>query len=665
MSGRTPALDRTALQVAADLVAPGRRSLWAGLHPPVPGALSSTTILDPAADCRLDPALHGQVDTVLLLEDDLSASPHWPWVVDEALRALDGAGTLVVRHSPGPFMAAHGLMGLLHRRSGGRCRIVHRQEWAGTGQQVTAVEVGRTGGPGRPPAGLSFALVTDGRQPERVREFVESVRGVRGIHGTPYEVLVCGPRGSVDHLASPLWDDVRLVEQPEEHAHRGWITRKKNLLVAAARHDLVLVAHDRYTVAADWLEGLRVFGTDLDVVVPAQRTPDGTRYPDWVGLGHEVRLAPVVELPHGAYHPDVYLNGGALLARTELLREVPWNELLFWAEAEDVELTRRLQAAGVVPRFSRALQLETVLSRPDQVSAFERRRPRPGPVSLGRTPGVALAVAVDVRDGVHPAVVVDPPGATPPGDGLLPHVLAFSVQLGEEAGGLRGASLVVETPGQPGPVVATVNGSAAPPWGESRTGASVVRTVGLPPALVVRPHDTLRVRLAAGRPWTGQEVRVAVVPGTGEGPTTRLGAGGPGDRLLGRGWHAPEDWGRWSRSRTPSLVVGLEPGPAARLLLHARGMVPPGRDVQTVAVLLGGRPAGVLELGVQETWHALAVPAGSTCGGVLHVGFEVLSPVPPTRAGRGGDHRTLGIGLLAVGADDAVLRPVGPAGDGS
>jgi hypothetical protein len=55
----------------------------------------------------------------------------------------------------------------------------------------------------------------------------------------------------------------------------------------------------------------------------------------------------------------MYVNGGALIAKRQLLVECPWNELLFWNQGEDVELTRRMKVLGITPRLAPYVVLET------------------------------------------------------------------------------------------------------------------------------------------------------------------------------------------------------------------------------------------------------------------------------------------------------------------
>jgi hypothetical protein len=356
---------------AMDLVTRTGRKYWVGREAPVPGCVTSDALLEARGLHRASPDEHGTYDVVYLVETDLGTLPYWQVLVDEALRLLGASGTLVVRYTPSTLLGPQDLMALVSSRIACVAGVAFAHTWPGERTRVVGIDIVQT----KPPValgGVTFGLVTDGRAPDRVTAFVDSVVAIRGLARTSSEILVCGPAGCVDHLAETFGVDVRLVVEPAENANLGWITRKKNLLVDAAHCEIVVVAHDRYTFTPGWLESLRQFGTDFDVVVPRQTTVTGMRFPDWVGVADDRSCSPIFELDYADFDPRAYVNGGIIVARTSLLKEVRWNELLFWGDAEDIELSRRLQARGVVPRLAIEMVVETVVTRADQLAAFER-----------------------------------------------------------------------------------------------------------------------------------------------------------------------------------------------------------------------------------------------------------------------------------------------------
>jgi hypothetical protein len=369
------------------------RVFWAGTQPPLARMYASPALYDPAADHRLDAGLHQSFDLVYVVERDLGRVKAWPLVVDEALRLLAPGGRLVLRMTDSTLLSVFELKHQLFAWGGMRPVFEHRCE---DGALLFSVRNERT--ERRPAAldGYSFGVITDGRRPEPLAAFLESVRALRRGHGEAVEVLVCGPAHLRAGLAGAFPEAV-FVEADAGFESQGWITRKKNQLVARARHENVVIAHDRYTIEPDFLERMREFGADWSFVVCRQVRPDGRRFPDWVALGSEWAWSAPGMLEYGDWTRHLYINGGIMIAKAECLRAIPWNELLFWNQAEDVELTRRLRARGHVPRLARRV---TACSRVWRAGTIESFEPLPRMEDRYVGPGPRRADGVVVAPGL-------------------------------------------------------------------------------------------------------------------------------------------------------------------------------------------------------------------------------------------------------------------------
>jgi len=116
-------------------------------------------------------------------------------------------------------------------------------------------------------------------------------------------------------------------------------------------------------------------------------------------------------MQHSDYHPYLYANGGAIIARTGVLRKVRWSPLLFWGQGEDVDFSRRLFDAGAVLRFARDVTLISAPTRAGFTEGFERlpwqddsyAQPAPtpgivrrGPLGVDRTPTPSAVTGEDI-----------------------------------------------------------------------------------------------------------------------------------------------------------------------------------------------------------------------------------------------------------------------------
>lgn len=360
----------------ADVIADGP-VFWAGTRLPSAGLTGSTALFDAAGDFRLAPSEHGRYRTVYLVEQDLGYWKQWPLILDEALRlfAYGARGTLFVRFSETDLLSAFAFAAFLRRRSDFTFELEYQDAFP-NGTIFYCVRCQREEAiPAL--ASMEFALITDGRRPEAVAHFAASVAAMHGIDQIDWSIAVCGPAAFGAAFANAD-QRIRYVDAPAEHANRGWITRKKNLIVQTSQANNLLIAHDRYEMPADFLAQLFEFGADFSVIVPAQYDDSGDAYPDWVATGSQWSKTAAGMLEHGDYSPHGFVNGGVIIAKREVLLATPWSDLLFWGQYEDVELSRALTAQGVTPRLARNVRLRVTTSRPGYLNDFARLPDLPG-----------------------------------------------------------------------------------------------------------------------------------------------------------------------------------------------------------------------------------------------------------------------------------------------
>lgn len=152
---------------------------------------------------------------------------------------------------------------------------------------------------------------------------------------------------------------------PDDHENsKGWITKKKNILVEFAAFENTCLLHDYYELPPDFSFHIP---RKYDVYCAPIVTKEGHRHSDWVvspnAMDDMINQDPVkysellmsvnpkenaakyvcgvpYEIPY--LWPIQYVSGGLITARTEVLRDIPFNEDLRWGDAEDVEWSARL-----------------------------------------------------------------------------------------------------------------------------------------------------------------------------------------------------------------------------------------------------------------------------------------------------------------------------------
>lgn len=356
--------------------------------------MSSADIFDPSRDYRLDPAFHENFDVVDLTAVDLAARKAWPVILDEALRLLRPGGTLTFRASNTRLVSFFELMRRVWIWNGGRVELVE-QRVEEDGVHEASLRLTHDTPRDATLASMDFVVITDGAEPARLDRFIASAREAASAGGIDYKILVCSSSQIDTGLLAQYGDDCETLITQERFP--GWITRRKNLAAAHCRSENVLIVHDRYWLAPGFLEHVKQYGPDYSVLICRQIEPDGTRFPDLVATADDAVTTSAGLLEYDDWSPNVYMNGGAILAKRAVLTACPWNELLLWGQFEDVEWTRRLRDHGFEPRFSRLPTLVTTVPRDGYVEGFEpipqdaARYIAPGRSLEGRNQFVPLA----------------------------------------------------------------------------------------------------------------------------------------------------------------------------------------------------------------------------------------------------------------------------------
>lgn len=328
----------------ADLFPEAGRHAWIGAAPPF-----AALPLDIAAgvNCRLPGDLHGTFDSAWHVESLLSdhADGRFELVVDEMVRLLGPRGRLVFRLRETAEVSVINLKQAIGRRLDIGASV--GRQWAVDGEIVVELLIERRRLEDRRDRRWTFAVVTQGNKPDMVARFLRSIRCQDPRH--EHEILVWGP---MDDAYTPY--DVR-TENRTYRTDVAEISRKKNDIAAAASHANLLIAHDRYTLDPGFLAGFETFGYDFDLVAVAQWYDDGHPFPSYCAVpGHAlVRAATTIDCPEAnRLWPLQFVGGGLIVAKTRTLREIGFNDLLLWCEAEDVELAQAFRDRGLPPRMN-------------------------------------------------------------------------------------------------------------------------------------------------------------------------------------------------------------------------------------------------------------------------------------------------------------------------
>lgn len=221
-------------------------------------------------------------------------------------------------------------------------------------------------------SGWTFGILTSGSSEAGGRMAAD----ILALDLPDVEVIFCGPWPA----GAPRDPRVGAIDldRPEP---RGWITRKKNLIVDAARHENVCLLHDRFRVTADWADALRSYGACFSVLTfPQVFAVDKDRrftqrYADYqvlfrtrdVQAALEARVFNGPDVLYAAYddfYETAFVCGGLYVAKKSIWQRVKQDEGLFHCEWEDVTFGLECQRRGIPHRVNGALAVDSLTPHP-------------------------------------------------------------------------------------------------------------------------------------------------------------------------------------------------------------------------------------------------------------------------------------------------------------
>jgi hypothetical protein len=166
---------------------------------------------------------------------------------------------------------------------------------------------------------LAIGIITNAKNELILRRATDSALRVLG-RMPETEILVCGPSDLIlKHLKDR--DQIKIIDYQDVGLNESRITTKKNLIVSNSNAGYILLIHDRYEILDALPSALESFGFSFDVAVPGQITTGGKEFP---GLAAKTRLngrSKSLRIPVGHFHKNWYVNGGAILAKRDVLVE--------------------------------------------------------------------------------------------------------------------------------------------------------------------------------------------------------------------------------------------------------------------------------------------------------------------------------------------------------
>jgi hypothetical protein len=178
---------------------------------------------------------------------------------------------------------------------------------------------------------ISFAIITDGKEPAKLEAQIKSIHAL-SIPG--YEIAVAGnpPVGIAADYIIPM----------PHTARQGRLGALRNGAVSVASGDILVVTDDDMMFLPGWYGGLVAYAGDWDVMACRILNPDGSRYWDWKAHSGGKNWL----LDYNETSELVSLTGGLTICKSYVWEQCKWDDELGFNQAEDVDFSNRVKAAG-------------------------------------------------------------------------------------------------------------------------------------------------------------------------------------------------------------------------------------------------------------------------------------------------------------------------------
>ena len=202
----------------------------------------------------------------------------------------------------------------------------------------------------------TFGMITKGERNDWIEEIIQAIHNQKIPN---YEIIVCGTyidRREKNFTYIPF----------KERDDRGWITKKKNLIVQKAKYENLCIVHDRIVLGNNWFSGVKKYGNCFELMCVKQ-TLHGSpnlRTGDWLTYGEKTLDVPfgISKLEYTDWDEYVYVGGMLTTLKKHIALVAPWNETRYWGE-EDVELTFRQRDLGYIARYNPYSSVEALTWR--------------------------------------------------------------------------------------------------------------------------------------------------------------------------------------------------------------------------------------------------------------------------------------------------------------
>jgi GT2 family glycosyltransferase len=195
---------------------------------------------------------------------------------------------------------------------------------------------------------FTFGIITDGKNDNFIIDIISSIINNKIPN---YEIIIVGNTKIVnsENIKIFLFD---------ETVKRGWITRKKNIIIENAKYENLVLMHDYVKLDENWYNGFIEFGNDFEFCVNKIFNKDGRRFRDYTLMplyfvGISDYFVNNCLLPYDFENTNqtnhfLYISGAYFVIKRDIAQKNKLDEKLCHCYGEDVELCQRLNEKNII-----------------------------------------------------------------------------------------------------------------------------------------------------------------------------------------------------------------------------------------------------------------------------------------------------------------------------
>lgn len=195
----------------------------------------------------------------------------------------------------------------------------------------------------------TFGIITNGKRPQWVDQIIKSIKEQKIPH---YEIIICGTyleKGEKDLRYIPF----------TKRDDRGWITKKKNLIVKKAKYENICMLHDRVILDKDWYKGMKKWGNCFENLGCRQLFNDQS-VNDWVTSHYFIKnkegekFSFESSVDYKDWYRNIWFLGQLNIFKKSIITKnnLWWDENLYYGEREDHQFSKNLNDNGLIHRFN-------------------------------------------------------------------------------------------------------------------------------------------------------------------------------------------------------------------------------------------------------------------------------------------------------------------------